>query len=280
MDASVHYFNGQYLPKEEVRLSIDDVGLIRGYAVFDFFKVKGTIPIFIDDHLSRLEFSAQQINLAIPLGRDELKAVVNELVLKNGFEYSSIKIIVTGGVSIDGFTAGEPQIIVLNTAFSDPPSALYAAGASLMLQEYSRDNPLVKSTNYTNALAAQSRWQSEGHIDVLYHQNGLVSEVSRSNIYYFKAGVLNTNDEGVLKGVTRKNVLKCAKNVFKVNLGPINLEELWSADEVFITSSTKKVLPIVKIGDREINDGQVGENTMKLITLFDQYIEDYLKLRS
>ncbi|OEK06447.1 aminotransferase class IV [Roseivirga misakiensis] len=277
MDSNlVQYFNGEFVPKEAVKLSIDDVGLTRGYAIFDFFKAKGNTPIFIEDHLDRLVNSARQINLALPLSIPEIKQVVQALLLKNQLAYSSIKVIVTGGVSNDGFTPGKPQIIILNTPFSDPPHTLYQKGGSLMLQAYTRDNPLVKSTNYANALAVQSRWQEEGHIDVLYHQNGLVSEVSRSNIYYFKEGKLYTNDDGVLLGVTRKNVLKCAQEIFKIQLGPIYLEDLWSADEVFITSSTKKVLPIVKIGDREIDSGEVGENTMLLIDRFNRYIDDYI----
>lgn len=275
-DTTLHYFNGNFVQKHGIQFSIDDVGLLRGYAVFDFFKAKGKVPIFIDDHLTRLMNSAEKMNIKLPHNKTELRSKISELLDRNGLAYSSIKIIVTGGESLDGFSPGKPQIVILNLPFSDPPRAIYQSGASLMLHEYTRDFPEVKSTHYAQALSLQAAWIETGHIDVLYHKDGLVSEVSRSNIFFFEGNTLRTNHQGVLQGVTRKNVLKCAESLFDIEVGPISLEALLMAKEVFITSSTKKVMPIVKIGDQQIADGSVGENTQELMTSFDLYIDNYV----
>jgi branched-subunit amino acid aminotransferase/4-amino-4-deoxychorismate lyase len=233
----------------------------------------------MEDHLARLTGSARQMNLRLPLSLGEIEDVIHVLLSKNALAYSSIKVIVTGGESADGFSPGKPQIIILNNPFSDPPEAIYKSGVSLMLHEYLRDLPQVKSTAYARALSLQAEWNDAGHIDVLYHQNGLVSEVSRSNVYYFEGDTLRTNVADVLQGVTRKNVLKCAEELFNIQIAPIELSSLLAAEEVFITSSTKKVLPIVRIGEQPIGDGQVGGRTKKLMMAFESYIDKYVAVK-
>lgn len=276
---TVHYFNGKFVQKHQIQFSIDDVSILRGYAVFDFFKVKGSIPIFLEDHLDRLEHSSAKLNLELPISRKEIKSVMNELMAKNQFVYSSFKIVVTGGESPDGFSLGKPQLVILHSEFQDQSTELYEKGVSLMLHEYHRDFPEVKSTAYAQALSLQKLWLKDGHTDVLYHDGTYISEASRSNVFYFDGDILRTNQEGVLGGVTRKNVIKSAADFFKVEIGPISLDDLFKAEEVFITSSSKRVMPIVKLGDQLIGDGKVGEKTKKMMQVFDQYIDQYVSKR-
>jgi len=280
MKETVHYFNGNYVPKRLINLSIDDVGILRGYAVFDFFKAIGNVPLFLEDHLDRLENSAHKINLELSISRDEIRKVIKKLISENQFSASNFKIIVTGGESEDGFSPGNPQIIILNNPHKDPGIELFDKGISLMLHEYHRDFPEVKSTYYAQALSLQKGWLAKGHTDVLYHDGTFVSEVSRSNIYFFEGETLRTNKEGVLEGVTRKNVLKCAESLFDINIAPIRLEELLKAEEVFITSTNKKVMPVVKLDDQLIGNGKVGDRTKRLMKAFDTYIDQYVEDRS
>lgn len=273
----VHYFKGEFVEKERIHISVDNVGFLRGYGVFEFFKGHGEQPLFMGDHLDRLFRSAKGMNMAVPLSKQEIAGLVNELLRRNGFAYSSVKILLTGGDSVDGFTPGEPEIIILNNTFTDGSDKLYQDGASLMLYKYQRDFPAIKSLYYATTVALQSEWKSKGHIDVLYHNGEEISEVSRSNVFVFKNGVLKTNEDGVLGGITRMHVLKAAKDNFEVQIGAISLSELLEADEVFITSTTKKVLPIIRLDEQLIGDGKPGVQTKKMIEIFDQYIEDYLK---
>lgn len=273
---AIHYYNGQYLKKEEIHISPDDVGFLRGHGVFDFFRVEQGVPVFIEDHLDRLQASATGINIQMPMSKDELKGIILHLVDTNNIPISSVKVFLTGGLTSDGFTPSEPTVLILNQPFKEPDKGVYKTGASLMLYDYHRDFPTVKSTQYAKALSLQKEWQKDGHIDVLYHDGEMVSEVSRSSVFLFKDGVLKTNKRDVLKGMTQTNVLRAVEGHFKVVIDDIKLDELLAADEMFITSTTKRVLPIVKLGDHIIGKGEVGENTEKLMKVFNAYIQNYI----
>lgn len=275
--SSIQYFNGQFVTKDQIHISIDNVGFLRGYGVFEFFKVYGDQPLFMEDHLNRLFQSAEGLNMDVPLKKEELKSIVHELIARNKMDYSSMKIILTGGSSEDGFTPGPTEVIIMNAPFADPSEQVYRQGASLMLYEYQRDFPKIKSLYYTTTVALQPEWKGKGHIDVLYHDGHEISEVSRSNVFIFKQGMLKTNQAGVLGGVTRLNVLKAASTHFEIEIGAITLEELLTADEVFITSTSKKVLPIVKLDDTLIGNGMPGPKTVQLIQIFEDYIKVQLK---
>ena len=273
----VNYFNGQYVEKEQMHISVDNVAFLRGYGVFEFFKVYGSKPLFMEDHLDRLFRSAAGMHLQVPNSKEEISAIVHELIRRNRLPFSTMKVILTGGNSADGFTPGAPELLIINSPFSDAPNEVYENGASLMLYHYHRDFPTIKSLYYATTVALQSEWKAKGHIDVLYHNGVEISEVSRSNVFIFKNGRLKTNVDGVLGGITRMHVLKAAQPHFEIEIGAISLDQLLQADEVFITSTTKKMLPIVKLDDRLIGDGKPGSSTKRLIGIFDQYIEDYLK---
>lgn len=273
---AIHYYNGQYLKKEEIHISPDDVGFLRGHGVFDFFRVEHGVPVFMEDHLNRLEASAAGMNIQMPMSRNELKEIIHHLIGANKIPLSSIKVFLTGGLTSDGFTPSEPTVLILNQPFKEPDQGVYKSGSSLMLYDYHRDFPTVKSTQYAKALSLQKEWQKDGHIDVLYHDGEFVSEVSRSSVFMFKDGVLKTNKRDVLKGMTQTNVLRAAEGHFEVVIDDIKLKELLAADEMFITSTTKRVLPIVKLGGHVIGNGEIGENTKKLMAVFNTYIEDYI----
>ena len=273
----LHYFNGNYVPKDDIKLSIDDVGILRGYAVFEFMQAQEQVPVFVEDHLGRLKNSAAAMNMGLPYDDDGFKEIIQRLLANNKMPKSGIKIMVTGGNSVDGFTPGTPSVIVMNNPFQGPPSINYSEGISLLTHNYTRDYPEVKSTYYAKALAMQKVWQKDDHTDVLYHDGAYVSEVSRSNIFFFKDGKLVTNDTGVLNGVTRRNVIKCAQQFMDVELRPMELSELREAEEVFMTSTTKRVMPVVKLDDQLIADGRVGEQTKNMLAEFEAYRQAYIR---
>lgn len=275
MDA-IHYFNGEYLKKEEIRISPDDVGFLRGHSVFDFFRIEQGVPVFMEDHLDRLEASAAGMRIEMPMSRAALKDIIFQLIKTNNLDMASLKVFLTGGLTTDGFTPSEPTVLILNQPFKEPDQGVYETGASLLLHQYHRDFPKVKTTQYAKALSLQKEWQKDGHIDVLYHNGELVSEVSRSSVFIFKKGILKTNKRDVLKGITQTNVLRAIEGHFEVEVGDIKLEELLAADEMFITSTTKRILPIVKVDNKRIGAGVIGENTKKLMELFNAYLADYI----
>lgn len=270
---ALHYYNGKYLKKNEISISPDDVGFTRAHAVFEFFRVEANVPIFLNDHLDRLERSADGLHISLPIKRSEIIEVVHDLIKRNDMQSSAIKIMLTGGVSSNGFSPGQPTFLIMQLPFQKLDQAIYEKGASIMSFEYQRDLPHLKSVEYAQALALEHEWKRKGHIDVLYHFNSMVYEVSRSSIFIVNDGRIKTNEEGVLAGVTQKNVLRAIEGKFETSIGAIGLNEFLQSDEVFITSTSKRVLPIIKVDDKIIGLGVPGEITKEVGRLLDGFIQ-------
>ena len=279
--SSTHFHNGSYLAKGQIKLSVDDVGLLRGYGIFDFFRVVNGVPVFIEDHLDRFENSAKVCGMEFPYTKDELRVVIYRLIRENKHPLGYIKMILTGGDTMDGFLPGKPNLIILNNPLSNPPEMQYENGVSLGVHQYQREFPEAKTTHYAMAIKWQKDWAEKGHMDVLYHDGQLISEVSRSNLFIIdQEGSLITNEKNILHGVTRKKVILLAKELMPVKVRPVKLGEVLAAREAFLTSTNKKVMPVIKIGEQVIGDGKPGEVTKKLNQALFEYTHQYIKARS
>ena len=271
--------NGEIVPVAQARLGAADLGLLRGYGVFDYFRVVRGTPLFIDDYLARFERSVNLLNMELPVTLAELKRHIHELIEANSASEAGVRLLLTGGYSPDGFTPAEPNLVVLEHPLTPPDEERYRRGSNLTVYEYVRDIPEVKTTNYAVAIQQLPQQRAADAIDVLYHQQGRVSETSRSNIFIVKAGVILTPGERILRGITRKQILHLARERFEVQETEITLEDVYSADEVFITSSVKGVMPIVKVGESVIGSGQPGDVSRQLVKAFAAHVEDYLVAR-
>ena len=276
---SIQFFNGEFLPQEAIQFSINDVGILRGYGIFDFFRVINQVPVFMEDNLKRFEQSARIMGMDLPYSREKTASVIQELAEINAFGVSYIKMVMTGGETSDGFSPGKPNLAILNHPLVSPSETLFTEGVSLMTYDYTRDFPGAKSIHYAMAVRLQKYWKPAGHEDVLYHAGGKVSEVSRSNVFFFKGNRLITNEEGVLIGITRKKVLMLAEVDYEIVIRDFTLDELLAADEVFMTSTNKEVMPIVKLDDKVIANGKPGTKTKALLARYRSYVEDYVNAR-
>jgi branched-chain amino acid aminotransferase len=260
------YINGDILPAEQAKIHVSDLGLVRGYGIFDFFRAIDGKPIFIEDHLDRFENSARLMNLPIPSSREQLRDIILEIIRLNPHPLLGVKMIMTGGYSEDGYTPAEKSnLIVTGKPFSFKPADV---GMKLMSLEYRREIPEIKTLNYIVPIRALQQMKAVGADDVLYHQNGKISESSRSNIFIVKDEKIITPLDGALFGVTRKHILNFAKNHFEVEERDITTQEFWEADEVFTTGSTKRVVAITQTDNQVFSNGKVGKITQKLQELF------------
>ena len=260
------FVNNQIVPFSEAYLHISDLAIQRGYGIFDFFKVKDGHPFFLDNYLDRFYQSAEQMKLTVPLTPDPLKAIIRELIDKNDLAESGVKMILTGGYSPDGYQPGPPNLLITQQPFSLPTQAQYNTGISIITQEYVRELPTAKTINYTMGIRLIQKIKDSKADDVLYYQNGVVSEFPRCNFFIVRQDdTVVTPAENVLLGVTRKNVLELAAERYKVEEGPVTLADIYNAKEAFLTSTTKRVLPIVKIDDKIIGTGKPGKVTLSLL---------------
>lgn len=260
------YIHPDIIDVSKATLHISDLSIQRGYGIFDFFKINSGHVFFLQDYLDRFYASAATMRLEVPLDREGITQLIFELVKRNNLPESGIKIILTGGYSTDGFQPGKPNMIMMQNPLVIPPTEQLLKGISVITYEYVRDVPGVKTINYTTGIWLLEKLREENAADVLYHHNGLVSEFPRSNFFIVRQdGTVVTAADNVLKGVTRKNVLALAKARGKVIEADITHEDVYTAREAFLTSTTKRIVPVIRVNDRVIGDGKAGATSQALL---------------
>ncbi len=277
MGQPIFYVNGNYVPADQAVLPINDLGIVRGYGVFDMLRTYNGVPFHLQDHLARLARSADQIDLALPWSLADLESLVLDTHGRNDYENAALRIIVTGGPSPDlGTPQGNPSLVVMVLPISLPPAEQYERGCKATAVEMVRERPSAKSLNYIGAIMAVQEATREGAVEALYlTRAGNVTEGTRSNFFIFRGDQLITPDVDILPGITRQVILKLAPEYFDVVERSIGYAELAEADEAFISSSTKELLPIVQVNDLVIGDGVPGVNTPKLLAKFREYAHSY-----
>ena len=275
MNFTHQLINGRILPKEEALIPLTDLGMLRAYGIFDFFRVLGGIPVFIEDHLDRMANSTRELSLDLPWSRDEIRGMIHALIAANQAADAGFRIVVTGGFSEDGFTPGTPNLYMMLHPLPVYDLNDWRTGCSLITTPYVRDIPTAKTCIYVNSLLAYPAMKRAGAVEVLYHWKGSITECSRSNVFFVTPeGVLVTPAEGMLHGITRKQVLTLAGQMgIPVELREIHLEEIPWVREAFITSSTRGVLPITRIDQIHIGDGQPGLTTLQLQDAFQALVK-------
>lgn len=271
--------NGTIIEHDKASLHISDLGLRRGYAVFEFFRILRGVPVFLEDHLERFERSARLLELAPPFGREKLEGLIRELIELNNLREAGIQILLTGGYSPDAFTPGQPNLIIAPMAVTPPPAQLYQQGGKVILHQNLRELPEAKTTDYLVAVKLAKRVRAEGATEVIYHDGETVYEGGRSSLLIIQKGTLITAQAGVLPGITRKHLLEVARPILPIQERPITLAELYSADEVLLTGATRQVMPITQIEDRRVGNGQVGPYSQQLMKAFQEHLEAYLNHR-
>ncbi|MES2121624.1 MAG: aminotransferase class IV [Chlamydiota bacterium] len=272
------YLNGEFVREEDAKISVLDLSVLRGFAVFDYLRTYRKKPFHLWEHLLRLAHSCEEVGLEIPKSLDEIAGIVEELLARSDFDEASLKIVVTGGISPDQFT---PQVEGSNLiAFAYPlshyPEEYYREGISVITTRLSRSMPASKTTQYTSAIVAIQKAKALKPKEALYvNAQGEILEATTSNFFAFKEGVLYTCDsDEVLVGITREVVLRVTEGLYRVERRPLKVEEISAMEEAFITASNKEVIPVVQIDGQPIGDGKVGPRTREIMRLFHCYTQE------
>lgn len=265
------YINGDILSATEARLPINDLGITRGYSLFDYCRTYNGKIFMLEMHLDRLFSSAEQMRLQIPLSKDDIKNIVLDLHQRIDLKELAFRFLLTGGLSLDSLTSEQASFIIQteNIPFDFP--AHYPNGIHIITANHLRELPTVKSTNYLRLMLLRKDFIALQVQDVLYTHHEKVLELSRSNIFLAKNGKLITPKNNILCGITRRVVLQLAENIYCCEERDIAVDELWTADEIFTTGTGKRVLSVTKIDGRVVGDGQIGPVTQAISHLFDDY---------
>lgn len=270
MSSALCFINNRFLDYDDARIHISDLGLQRGFGIFDYFlEMNGRIPFF-NDYLDRFYNSAKRLGMDVPLDRDILKEKIAFLLQQNKFGSSGIKLLLTGGYSEDLYSPSKANFLIINMPLKYDPCA-FGDGVKLLMMEYKRWWPEVKTTYYLPSLIMFQKLKETGAIEILYNQNGLLSETTRANIFLIRDNKLITPKNEILKGITREHVLKVAENIMDVDVRDVRTEEIGLSEEVFITGTSKHVMPVIAIDGQVIGDGMPGKMTRVISAAFEEY---------
>lgn len=274
---STYFINGKFLKNDQAVINVKDLGILRGYGIFDYLRTYNGIPFHLEDHLDRLYQSAKYIDLKIPWSRKQLTDWINKTLKKNNFPESAIRIILTGGPTKDTMSeVGDPTIIIIVDPAAIFPDKIYANGVCLKTFPLTRYFPEAKTISYIPAVIIHKRAQKDGYYDGIYlDKDNNILEAANSNLFFFIKNKLITPKKNILFGITRKVIINLLKNDFKVSERPVNLTELPQIKECFLCVSSKGIVPVVKIDKVKIGSGQIGNNTRKIMEIYNNYTSNY-----
>lgn len=272
------YLNGEMLPLVEAKVSVLDLGILRGFGIYEGITAFNGEPFLFNDHWARFGRSATPLGLVIPRTKEEVLDAMRTLIKHNASgPRANIRMVLTGGEAEGGLehVKGRETLFIVAEEFVPLPAALYENGGHLITHDHQRFMAETKTIGYITAVTLQERRRAAGAIEILYTSGGRVLECATSNVFIVKDGVIATPDANILKGITRNVVIELARESHSVEECPISLEEFFDADEVFITSSFKDIVPIVSVDARIIGSGKPGPITHDLMARFAEHTKKY-----
>lgn len=274
------YIDGQYVPKEEAKISVFDHGFLYGDGIFEGIRAYNGRVWRLTEHLDRLYESAKGIWLEIPVTWKEMERIVLETCARNDLKDAYIRLVVSrgaGDLGLDPRKCPKPSVICIADKISLYPPEVYETGMKVISVSTRKVpqatfSPQVKSLNYLSSIMAKITAIQTGYPEVvMLNADGYVAEGTGDNIFMIKKGKVLTPPTwiGVLPGMTRGVVLEicqelgipCEEQVF-------TLHDLYNADEAFLTGTAAEVCPIIEVDHRAVGTGKPGEITQRIITRF------------
>ncbi|PLX85450.1 MAG: branched-chain amino acid aminotransferase [Desulfuromonas sp.] len=265
------YLNGEFVKSDEATVSVFDQGFLYGDGIFESFRSIGDRLYQFPRHYQRLLQSAEALRYPVAISRQELEAVLMELRERNGLNDAYYRITITRGKGQVGFQRdmeNDLTCLVIGREFQGFDSVCYNEGIELRVARTRRNapeaiNPKIKSISNLNSLLGKLEAKDTGAFEVIMLNNKEhICEGASSNIFWTRDQWVFTPDAstGLLEGVTRSTIMRLCEE--KLNLrvitGEFMLQDLKFSDEVFITSTSLEVMPVVKVDDFTINQGKVG----------------------
>jgi D-alanine transaminase len=280
-DFAMLYVDGKWVEADELAVHPEDRGYNFGDGIYEVVRIyKGKMYQW-DAHLTRLFRSAREIKLDLPWTAAELKDIAQQLIVKNNLTTDDDAILylqVTRGVAprLHDIPSGIRPVIMGFVRRKERPLADQKKGLTAQLVEDIRWLRCdIKTLNLLGAVLVKQYAKEAGAQESILHRNGIITECSASNLFAVKDNALYTHpaDNLVLHGITRQTVIDLAKaNGIPVHEEAFDIQFLKQADELFLSSTTAEVMPIVAVDGQPVGSGQVGPMVQKLQQLFEQHI--------
>lgn len=278
------WIDGRIVSPDEARISVLDHGLLYGDGVFEGIRLYGRRVFRLDDHLARLAHGASILGIALPGGVERLREIVLETARAFGRDEGYVRLLVTRGVGalgVDPTSCSDPAIVCIADEVRLFAADKLATGLDLVTASGRRPgpdvlDPRVKSLNYLNSVLAKQEARRQGADDaLLLNAQGHVAEASVANVFVVRRGAIATPPptDGGLEGITRDTVLKLAAAAgIPASERTLGRADVLMADEVFLTGTGARVVPVRSLDGRLIGKGTAGPVTERLAAAFSRFV--------
>ena len=281
MTTATIYVNGRISDARDAVVSVLDHGFLYGEGVYETLRTYNRRLFLFDRHARRLRRSASMIALDLPFRDDDLRQAITDTMAHAPFDGEAyVRILVTRGVgdlTYDPKATPSATLAIIVKPHVDPPASAYREGVAVAIVDTVRNhpgsvNPMIKSNNLmNNALAMQEAIRRGAFEGVMRNYRGELTECTTANLFIVRDGVVLTPPlaAGILPGITREFIFEIGRAIgVAVHDAVLRDEDLYGADEAFLTSTTREALPITMVDDRTIGTGKPGSITLKLLEEF------------
>ncbi|MDH5711754.1 MAG: D-amino acid aminotransferase [Gammaproteobacteria bacterium] len=279
MSEKIVYLNGEYLPIEQATVSVLDRGFLFGDGIYEVIPVFGRRPLRVDEHLQRLQNSLSRISLDNPFDNEAWKTIFDQLLEKNPGEDRAIYMQITRGkhpvrdLKIQPDKCPTIFMMVLQVGAIDV-DVLARGIETVTIDDFRWHACDIKSISLVANVMLREQATQAGVIDAVLVRDGFVTEGTASNFFMVKNGVLITPpiSKHLLPGITRDLVIELAQeNDIKSEIRQIAMNELDDADEIWLTSSTREIAPVIRLNGKDVGDAKAGLVWKKMIHIYQDY---------
>ena len=281
----ISYINGQFLPAGEISISPDDRGFLFADGIYEVVRWYEGGFFDMEGHLQRLKRSLRELRIIWPEA-DEFPSLAKELIIRNSLKKTPalVYIQVTRGVARRSHSFPSPNVLptiyAFARGFSPDPDKIAAGIKAIVKKDIRWARCDIKSVSLLpNILSFQDAVEQESQ-ECIFVKDGFITECAHSNVFFVKGSTVYTHPESdnILSGITRKNVIRIALNAgIAVSETAMPQNEIYQADEVFITNTSFEVAPVISINNNPVGKGKPGRITLSLRTLFQN---ETLKLKT
>src|SRR6188474_3500672 len=272
------FLNGKFMPIEEARIPVLDRGFIFGDGVYELVPVYSRVPFRMDEHLARLERSLAAVRMRNPYSRAEWREIILQLVDKQPFEDQGVYFQVTRGVAKRDHAFpkdAEPTVFAMSNPLVTPPRETVQKGAAAVSAHDNRWLRCdIKSISLIGNCLLRQLSAEAGAAETILFRDGKLTEASASNVFIVKRGVIQSPAKSnlILPGITYDVVTELARaNDLPLEFGEVTEAEVRTADEIWVTSSSKEVLAIVELDGKRIGDGRPGPVFRRMYQLYQEF---------
>ncbi len=278
--------NGKIVSAAQAHISVFDRGFLFGDSIYEATLLKNHVPLFWQEHVKRLYNSAKLIGMPLHLRIAQIECWIEQLFPFFSTSKGYLRLVVTRGegpVNLNPTAVGENNVVIY-LAPLHYPEEWYQKGLKFFISSVERNslkslNPKAKTGNYLNSQLALMEGKNHGYDDaLLINAKGFITEGTTNNFWFIQGQTIYTPDsnQGLLEGITRDKLFSIIKELgLNIKIGAWTIEQALKADEAFITSSTKGVVPVVKLSQWDIGTGHPGLITQQLRQNYEKMVDEY-----